>query len=226
MKAIIFDFDGLIVDTESVWFEVFQNVMVEYDCHLSLEDFSVSIGTTDDMLYERLAKLAGKPIDRAEISRKTDEQYKQKIDHLHLREGVLDYLKAAKELHLKIALASSSSKKWVQSFLEKFAISEFFEVIKTADDVKNVKPDPELYIRAIKELGIEAHEALAFEDSKNGLTAATKAGAHCVIVPNPVTSFLDFSGHVYRLSSMAEIPLQHLLKVVEGKLNHRVPKKL
>jgi putative hydrolase of the HAD superfamily len=218
IKSIVFDFDGLIVDTESVWFDVFKEVMVEYGCDLKIEDFAISIGTKDEVLFERLAKIARKPISRTEINRKTYERYQHKMSQLQLREGVLDYLETAKECGLKIALASSSSRRWVEGFLEKFGIKEFFEVIKTSDDVKKVKPDPELYLRAIQDLGVEAYEALAFEDSKNGLTAAIKAGLHCVIVPNPVTSFLDFSGHLHRLSSMAEIELQDLLALVEAKL--------
>ncbi len=218
IKAIVFDFDGLIVDTESVWFEVLKDVMVEYGCDLTIKDFAVCIGTTDDVLYERLAQIALKPIDRTEISRKTHERYQRKMSQLELREGVSDYLHAAKELGLKIGLASSSSRRWVEGFLEKFEIREFFQVIKTSDDVKRVKPDPELYLRAIQDLGVEAYEALAFEDSKNGLTAAIKAGLHCVIVPNRVTNLLDFSGHLHRLSSMTEIQLQDLLSLVEAKL--------
>jgi putative hydrolase of the HAD superfamily len=218
IKALVFDFDGLIVDTESLWFDVYKDVLVEYDCELKLEDFALSIGTKDDVLYERLTKIARKPINRIEIDRKTHERYQQQMSQLHLREGVNEYLKAAKELGLKIGLASSSSRFWVQGFLEKFNIKEFFEVVKTSDNVKKVKPDPELYLQAIQELGVKPYEALAFEDSKNGLIAATKAGLHCVIVPNSVTSFLDFSGHLHRLSSMEEIELKDLLHLIESKL--------
>jgi putative hydrolase of the HAD superfamily len=218
IKALVFDFDGLIVDTESLWFDVYKEVLVEYDCELKLEDFALSIGTKDDVLYERLTKIARKPINRIEIDRKTHERYQQQMSQLHLREGVNEYLKAAKELGLKIGLASSSSRYWVQGFLEKFNIKEFFEVVKTSDNVKKVKPDPELYLQAIQELGVKPYEALAFEDSKNGLIAATKAGLHCVIVPNSVTSFLDFSGHLHRLSSMEEIELKDLLHLIESKL--------
>lgn len=218
IKALVFDFDGLIVDTESLWFDVYKEVLVEYDCELKLEDFALSIGTKDDVLYERLTKIARKPINRIEIDRKTHERYQQQMSQLHLREGVNEYLKAAKELGLKIGLASSSSRNWVQGFLEKFNIKEFFEVVKTSDNVKKVKPDPELYLQAIQELGVKPYEALAFEDSKNGLIAATKAGLHCVIVPNSVTSFLDFSGHLHRLSSMEEIELKDLLHLIESKL--------
>jgi putative hydrolase of the HAD superfamily len=219
VKAVIFDFDGLIVDTESMWFEAFKETMAEYGCDLRLEDFVVSVGTTDDLLFERLAAIAQKPFERADIERKTRELYQKKIPELRLRDGVIDYLQTAKALNLKIGLASSSSREWVQSFLHRFAIAEFFDVIKTADDVENVKPNPELYLRAIRELGVEAHEALAFEDSQHGLTAAVQAGLSCIIVPNRVTSFLEFAGHLHRLSSMADVPLPDVLTLAAQKQN-------
>ena len=218
IKAVVFDFDGLIVDTESLWFDVFREAMVEYDCDLKIEEFAVCVGTGADVLYEQLRRIAPKPINRTLIEQKTDELYKMKINELKLREGVLDYIQSAKESGLKIGLASSSSREWVEGFLNKFGIREFFEVVKTSDDVRRVKPDPELYLYAVQDLGIKPSEALAFEDSKNGLTAAVKAGLNCVIVPNRVTDFLDFSGHIYRLSSMSEIQFPDLLSLVREKI--------
>ncbi|MFD1737507.1 HAD family hydrolase [Bacillus salitolerans] len=218
MKAIVFDFDGLVVDTESVWFEVFQEVMrSEYEFDFKIEDFSICIGTSDDFLFERLSHLADRELDRSLIKEKTRELYETKMIELSIRDGVIDYLETAKRLGLKIGLASSSSKAWVEGLLNRFQIREYFEVIKTSDDVKRVKPDPELYLQAIQGLGVLCHEAVAFEDSKNGLIAAKEAGLFCVIVPNPVTSLLDFNGHLYRLSSMAEIGLNELLILLKDK---------
>jgi len=226
IQAVVFDFDGLIVDTESLWFDVFRETMLEYECDLKIEDFAVCVGTNADVLYTKLSELARKPIDRSVIQKVTDERYKEKIHELELREGVLNYLQAAKERGLKIGLASSSSRKWVVEFLHQFGIQDYFEVIKTSDDVKKVKPDPELYLQAVEELGVHAREALAFEDSKNGLIAAVQAGLHCIIVPNRVTRLLDFSEHVHRLSSMAEIEFDELLHFLERKILHRLPESL
>ncbi|MBE4907020.1 HAD family hydrolase [Bacillus luteolus] len=211
MKGVIFDFDGLIVDTESIWYEVYKETVLEYGVELALEEFAKVIGTTDEVLYAYLEKHATKPFTRDDIEKAAHELYKTKIDTLTLREGVEEYLKEAKELGLKIGLASSSSRAWVTSYLKKYKILEYFEVIRTKDDVAKVKPDPELYIQALKGLDIAPEEAIAFEDSVNGSTAAIKAGISCVIVPNPVTEQLAFTSYSYRLSSMNEMPLSTLL---------------
>ncbi|QOR66216.1 HAD family hydrolase [Cytobacillus suaedae] len=211
IKAVIFDFDGLIVDTESIWYEVYKETVLEYGIDLGLEEFVKVIGTTDEVLYAYLEKHATKPFTRDDIEKAAHELYKTKIDTLTLRGGVEDYLKEAKKLGLKIGLASSSSHTWVTSYLEKYNILDYFEVIKTKDHVAKVKPDPELYIQALEGLGIAPEEAIAFEDSVNGSTAAIKAGISCVIVPNPVTEQLAFTSYSYRLTSMNEMPLSTLL---------------
>ncbi len=216
IKAVIFDFDGLIVDTESIWYEVYKETVLEYGVELALEEFAKVIGTTDEVLYEYLQKHATKPFTRDDIEKAAHELYKTKIDTLTLREGVEDYLKEAKQLGLKIGLASSSSRAWVTSYLEKYKILDYFEVIRTKDNVAKVKPDPELYIQALEALGVAPEEAIAFEDSVNGSTAAIIAGISCVIVPNPVTEQLAFTSYSYRLSSMNEMPLSTLLDKINN----------
>jgi putative hydrolase of the HAD superfamily len=211
IKAVIFDFDGLIVDTESIWYEVYKETVLEYGVELALEEFAKIIGTTDEVLYSYLQAHATKPFTRDEIENAAHDLYKTKIDTLTLREGVEHYLKEAKELGLKIGLASSSSRAWVTSYLDKYEILNYFEVIKTKDDVAKVKPDPELYVQALHGLGVTPEEAIAFEDSVNGSTAAIKAGIPCVIVPNPVTEQLAFTSYSFRLTSMNDMPLSVLL---------------
>lgn len=211
IKAIIFDFDGLIVDTESVWFEAYKEVLLQYEVELTLQKFSEVIGTTDEVLYEYINSNAKVPIDREKIEQLVKEIVKQKLFKPVLRENVEDYLKSAKNAGLLIGLASSSSREWVESFLKKLNIFDYFSVIKTSEDVSKVKPDPELYLKAIEELGVEVNEAIAFEDSLNGLIAARKAGLKCVIVPNSVTTHLEFENYSLRLSSMAEKTLDDVI---------------
>ncbi|WP_115450872.1 HAD family hydrolase [Neobacillus piezotolerans] len=218
MKGIIFDFDGLIVDTESLWYEAYKEVMGEFRCELSLEEFSKVIGTTDEALNSYFEKITGKTADEAGLHLKTNELYMQKAGGLTLREGVREYLEEAKALGLKIGLASSSRREWVESYLRKFGIFDFFETIKAKEDVEKVKPDPALYILALESLGISPEETVAFEDSLNGSAAAIAAGMVCVIVPNPVTNHLPFQNYRLRLGSMAEKSLKDVLKEVERTL--------
>ncbi|PEC48873.1 HAD family hydrolase [Bacillus sp. AFS077874] len=218
IKAVIFDFDGLIVDTESVWFEAYKEVLQRYEVELTLQKFSEVIGTSDEILFNFINSNLKEPIEKELIEQMAKGLVDEKLLEPALRENVEDYLISAKNAGLQIALASSSSREWVESFLKKLNIYEYFSVIKTKDDVKKVKPDPELYLKAIEEIGVQASEAVAFEDSLNGLIAATKAGLHCVIVPNQVTSHLKFENHSLRLSSMAEKSLEDVIKHLTNKL--------
>lgn len=216
IKAIIFDFDGLIVDTETTWYECYREVLASHNLELSIEQFSKVIGTTDEVLYDYIRGNLQKPVEREEIESAVRSLFAGKMGEPFLREGVEDYLKEAKEMGLKIGLASSSRREWVESYLKKLGIFHYYEVIKTGDEVAKVKPDPELYARAVEALGIEPREAVAFEDSLNGLIAAIGAGVHCVVVPNQVTAHLAFKGHRHRLSSMGEMSLKEVLQIVEG----------
>ncbi|MGE7631486.1 HAD family hydrolase [Bacillus paramycoides] len=215
MKAIIFDFDGLIVDTETIWFHSFRDAVREYGGELPLEEFAKCIGTTDEVLYAYLKEQLKEKFNEHALKEKVTTLHKEKMKIPKARDGVKEYLEEARELGLKIALASSSSKEWVVRFLEELQIREYFEVIKTREDVEKVKPDPALYRIAIEELGIELSEAVVFEDSLNGLKAAITAGLKCVIVPNDVTRNLQFENHHLRIESMKEKSLKEVLQHIK-----------
>lgn len=212
IKAIIFDFDGLIVDTESIWYEAYRDVLVEHDFHLTLEHFGRVIGTSSDALDRLIQENVAMEVDLNLVNEKAHSLYHEKLLTPVLREGVKTYVETAKEAGMKLAVASSSSRAWVEGYLEKLGILQEFNVVKTREDVEKVKPDPALYIAALKELEVEANEAIVFEDSFNGLKAARAAGIKCVIVPNPVTAHLPFEGHALHMNSMGDM---ELLEVIE-----------
>jgi len=220
IKAVIFDFDGLILDTESVWFECYQEVLSRYEMELTLERFAPSIGTHGNDFIDYVEQTIGKPGIGRIIDQEVSVLHQQKMQLIEAREGVADYLHTAREMGLRIGLATSSNRAWIERFLGRLGLREYFEAIKTSDDVSAVKPDPELYLRVTDELGVKPEEALAFEDSLNGLRAAKAAGLHCTIVPNPVTSLLPFEHHDLRLDSMAEMPLGAVLEriIIQGRL--------
>lgn len=212
IKAVIFDFDGLIIDTETIWYESFREIMKQEHQHeLSIEDYSACIGTSSRVLYEFLQK-AVPEIEEERMEELTNACYMEKASSPELRPGVLAYLKAAKKNGLKIGLASSSGRVWVVDYLKQLDIFSYFETIVTRDDVEKVKPDPALYIKALQNLGVNGGEAIAFEDSLHGSNAAMAAGIHCIVVPNPVTSHMDFKDYHLRLSSMEEKELEAILK--------------
>ncbi|WP_246070718.1 HAD family hydrolase [Paenibacillus kobensis] len=214
IQAVLFDFDGLIIDTETAWFESFAQLYNEHGHELALEQFSKCIGTSIDAFdpYQNLIEL-GVGLSREELNSVVKQHYQSRMAGADLRPGVRDYLAHAKEAGLRIAVVSSSHLEWIESYLEQFQLSGYFDALVTADLVEKVKPDPALYLHALKTLGITADEAIAFEDSLNGLKAASLAGIRCFIVPNSVTASLPFEtvGYAGRLESMAVMPLPGLL---------------
>jgi beta-phosphoglucomutase-like phosphatase (HAD superfamily) len=138
--------------------------------------------------------------------------------------GVKDYLDDAKQLGLKLGLASSSSHNWVDGHLSRLGLISYFDCIKCSDDVKDVKPDPELYQSVLDALDLRADEGIVLEDSANGILAAKQAGLFCIVVPNPMTNHLSLDLADLRLTSLTELPLEKLLLLAQkncrnGKCN-------
>lgn len=182
----------------------------DYNVDFPLEEFVKCIGTDDTTLHAFIEEKLG--TENIEIIMNlVKKNHGAKMELLDIREGVREYLEEAKNLGLKIGLASSSSREWVEGFLKQHQIIEYFEVIKTGDEVEKIKPDPTLYIKTLETLKINADETVAFEDSANGARAAVAAGLKCVIVPNEVTKDLTFDKFDLRINSMSEMTLAQVI---------------
>ncbi|MFB9274129.1 HAD family hydrolase [Cohnella cellulosilytica] len=193
LKAVVFDFDGTLVDTETGAYEAICSIYAEHGQELALEAWSVCIGTHGGFdPYVDLEQRTGKTLDKAELRELFRNRHVERLQSASLRPGVLDRLEEARRLGWKIGLASSSDRAWIEDHLSRQGIRDYFEVIRSSDDVKRVKPDPELYVLAAEALGVAPEEALAVEDSMNGLRAAKAAGLWGLAVPNPVTAQMDF----------------------------------
>ena len=217
IKALIFDFDGLILDTETPDFISWQEIYQSHGCELSLEKWARCIGTNGVLFdpYDELETLLGRPVNRASISRKRHRRDSELIGNEVVRPGVETYLADAKKLGLKLGVASSSAKNWVVGHLSRLGLAAYFDCIKTGDDVEQAKPDPALYRLALDGLGLYPDEAIALEDSPNGILAAKRAGLFCVAVPNSVTRQLPLDKADLQLNSLAELPLANLILKVE-----------
>lgn len=128
--------------------------------------------------------------------------------------GVVEHLEAAKSIGLKLGVASSSTRDWVRGHLARLGILERFDCLRCRDDVANAKPDPDLYIAVLECLGVLASEAIAVEDSPNGVMAAKRAGLRCVAIPNSITARLDLGQADVLLGSLADVTLAELLRRV------------
>jgi len=217
IRALIFDFDGLILETESPIYQSWQELYQSYGRQLSLEQWETILGTNEgsfDPMVELEAQV-GSLQDRENVMSQVRQRELDLIAAQPVLPGVRDYLVEAKKLGLKIGLASSSPCSWVTGHLSRLGLIQYFDCIYARDDVRRTKPDPELYLTVIDEFGIRPDEAVVFEDSPNGILAAKRAGLLCVAVPNPLTRQLRLDHADFRLNSMAEMPLSELLFQLE-----------
>ncbi len=220
IKALIFDFDGLILDTELPDYASWQEVYHEYGCELAIEDWGQIVGGTgasDFDPHTNLEQLSGKILDREEVWISRRKQYLDQLYQQPVLPGVVELLDDAERRGLKLGIASSSPENWVRGHLARLGLYQRFEAIKTAEDVQRTKPDPELYAAILQALGAQPEEAIVFEDSPNGVTAAKAAGIFCVAVPNPLTAQLSLAHADLRADSLADITLDRLIREVDQR---------
>ena len=222
IKALIFDFDGLILDTETPDFHVWQNIYQEHGFELPHDEWGKIVGGYGLAHFdaaEHLAHLA-KPQGQLDTISLRD-RHRSESHALTLGQpilpGVMDYLQDAKQLGLKLAIASSSPHSWVDAHATRLGIFDHFDAVICADDVGagRTKPNPDLFLLALHQLEVQKNEALVLEDSPNGVKAANLAGIFVVAVPNPVTSLLKIDGADLTVVSLGDLSLPELLDKVK-----------
>ena len=211
-KALIFDFDGLIVDTETVIYESWAEIYERNDQILELNTYKNCVGSNFEHFHPgiELEKRLGKKFNWAIIDAEREELIRQRLEQKEERTGLRYFIENAKEKGLELAIASSSSRNWVLGWIEKLELSNYFSTFVNRDDVEKIKPDPELFLTAAKSLGIHPSEALIFEDSENGLKAATAAGIPCAIITNSITAGGNFSEAIIVAESFTDQRLKKL----------------
>ena len=212
MRLVVFDFDGLILDTEAPVYDAWQAIYAEHGQTLSFDKWAECIGTHDlfDPAVE-LASLCGRALDVAALTARHRTDCDALVAAQRVLPGVRERLEDARRLDVRLGVASSSSRAWVEGHLTRLGLREYFEVVRCRDDVKVVKPDPALYLAVLEATGVAAGEAVALEDSPNGVWAAKRAGMACVAVPNSLTARLDLAHADFTLRSLAELSLAELL---------------
>jgi HAD superfamily hydrolase (TIGR01509 family) len=216
IRAIIFDFDGLILETENPTYQSWQEVYQSFGYLLPFSTWSIMVGTTQsdfDPLRE-LQKLAKDGVDWEAVETRRMVSENAKIEAQPILPGVEEYLRDAMRLGLKIGLASNSSSQWVIRHLTRLGLVDCFDCICTSDDVQRIKPDPELYLSVLRGLEVNADDAFALEDSPPGIGSAKGAGLYCIAVPNALTSQLDLTQADFQLGSLTEMTLEVLLNKI------------
>src|SRR5438093_13318011 len=215
IRGLLFDFDGLLVDTETPSRLAYEELYREHGHELPLDKWATLVGTIGAPFDpdDHLERLVGRPLDREQMSQRLRAREHELCELGDRRPGIDDYLAEAERRGLATAIVSSSTSEWITRHLARLDRLNSWDVIMAADgDRERAKPRPTLYLDALAALGLAPDEAIAFEDSLNGVRAAKGAGLFCVTVPNPITATSALAAADPVTESVEDLPLAELLE--------------
>ena len=216
IEAVIFDFDGVILDTETPLYWSWHEIYARYGASLDMKMFATYIGGAEYFdFHKHLEELTDLRIDRERLTAERQRRYRSLVAGSAVLPGVVSYLSEARSAECGIGLASNSDIGWVRSNLEEHGLFDRFDVVRTRDDVTRVKPDPEIYLEAARALKANPQRSAAIEDSASGIRAAKSAGLFTVAVPNPITKHLRLDAADLIIDSLDELPFERLTELVE-----------
>jgi HAD superfamily hydrolase (TIGR01509 family) len=220
LRAVLFDFDGLILDTETPEVEILREVFAEHGQEFPDSYWIHALGRGADQFSERPAKLlkrlTNSDFDSDEMHREIRRRTIARIEQEPIRPGVEDLLIEIAERNLIAGVASSSGHPWVDGHLQRLGILSNFRRVVCAGDVPRAKPYGDLYLKLMEELGVDSSECFALEDSPNGVKGALAAGVRVIAVENPLSDMLDLSEANAKIPSLAGVGLDELWMMVGG----------
>jgi HAD superfamily hydrolase (TIGR01509 family) len=215
IDAIVFDFDGTILDTEAVEFESIQHVFAAHNSHITVHEWAPAIGAISGLdwpaLLEQRTPL---PVDRHAVRQQQRSRQRELMPLSRPRPGVLELMDAADQADVPMGIASNAPRRWVEHHTERLGIRSRFASILGVDDVTHGKPHPELYLASCSALGARPSRSVAIEDSSPGVQAAIAAGLFCVAVPTELTSHVVLHPDAHRLESLANVTYADLVRLV------------
>jgi HAD superfamily hydrolase (TIGR01509 family) len=221
LSAVVFDFDGVILDSETAEFESHRLVYERRGARLTPEEWCDQIGVWyeghERRWCDRLNDLCGASIAYADFK---DEQHRF-FEALVAREpmrGIRELLDALNAASIPAAVASTSSARWVVSAVERLGLTDRFLTIVTADDVRRRKPAPDVYLEAARRLSADPRLSVAIEDSGPGVAAAVAAGMKAVAIPHWLTERHDLAPAALRVAHAGELTVDVLARLVNGSL--------
>lgn len=209
LRGLIFDFDGLIMDTETATYEAWRDIYAGHGHPLSVETWAQCVGS-DFGHYDPkadLENLIDRKLDWEPIHVARREKVMRILAHHDALPGVRERLQEAQEMNVPCAIASSSPRWWVEHWLKHLNLMGAFKNITCLEDTGKVKPDPSLFLHAGEKLGVPAEGAVVLEDSLNGLRAARAAGMRCIVIPGGMTRHLNFEGAWRHYGSLSDFRL-------------------
>lgn len=209
MTAVIFDMDGVIIDSEPIHFEVDMQTMRDLGFDISSEELEKYVGTTNEYMFTDLKNKYNINQSIEEIINYKVELTKKKIIQSDLDpiEGIKELLVDLKNKNIPTAIASSSPRSFIDVVVSKFNLQDYFKYIVSGEEVVNGKPAPDVYIETAKKLGLPPEECTVIEDSRNGVLAAKTAGMKCIGFQNINSGNQDLSKADIIVKSITEIKI-------------------
>jgi HAD superfamily hydrolase (TIGR01509 family) len=212
--GIVFDFDGLILETERPQYEAWRDVFASFDRPLPLQAWLDVMGkpVQIDLFPRRLSAELGRDMDIDALIAQYREVVAQHLDAQPIQPGVERIIQDARALGLKMAVASGSTHRWVDGHLQRLGLFGSFDHTTCSEDTEKHKPDPDPYLHACRALGINPGSSLALEDSALGVTAAKAASMHAVAVPTEMTGYQSFEHADLQLNSLDQLSLAEMIE--------------
>ena len=210
-RAVIFDFDGLIIESEAPLFEIWAAIYRDHGGRLTLDHWRHALGTHDGFdPYAELERQTGVCLPGERWTAHVRDEHVRRCGQIPVLPGVRARLDEARRLGLPAAVASSSSLEWVGRWLDVHGLRSCFDALSTRDRVERVKPAPDLLLLAAADLGVAPADCVVFDDTPNGIAAAHAAGMWAVAVPTAMTCRLDFPAPHLTLASLEARTLEQL----------------
>ncbi len=207
MKGIIFDMDGVIIDSEPLHYEIEQNLLNKLGGKLSEKEHASFIGTTDYNMWSSLKKRFNLVPSVEEIIEMKKELFLGKIDSIQLIDGFYELMIQLHKHGYKLGLASSNNKKTVEAIVDKFKLNNYIKVISSGEDVSNGKPNPEIFLTTAKKMNLNPKDCIVIEDAENGVIAAKKAGMKCIALKGSNIGHQDLSSADIIIESFRELSI-------------------
>ena len=205
MKAIIFDMDGVIINSEPLHVKIERELLEELGGTITDKEHSNFIGTTDYHMWSTFKEQFNIELSVDEIIKIKRDRFNENIHKIELVPGFWDFFIKVYEAGHPLALASSNNKESVNLIVEKFELNKYLKVIMTGEDVSEGKPNPEIFLKTAEKLGVSPSNCIVIEDAKNGVLAAKAAGMKCIGFNNPVFGKQDLSGADLIIDSFSEL---------------------
>ena len=213
IKAVIFDMDGVIVDSEPIHVEAETQIMLKHGVKITAEELRGYTGTTAEFEFNDLIrKYKLNTTAETLFNEKEDILFKLLKEKTEPTKGVIDLIKKLKQQGFKLAVATSGHRKLAHYYLRKLGLETFFDTVVCAEDITRSKPDPEIFLKAAQRLGVEPSECVVIEDAKFGVEAAKKAGMKAVGYRNPSSGNQDLSKADWITSDFTKLDIQELLR--------------